>query len=104
MIRLEQIRQLENGITKALERIQALRMENQKLREENQTLQGGIDSANRRMKELETMVEGFKADQKEIEEIVVRALGTLDELEEGISPAPAVEEPPKPKKGELDIF
>jgi chromosome segregation ATPase len=97
MISLEQIRLLENRITKALERIG-------KLREENQALRGGIDSANKRMKELEAMIEGFKADQKEIEEIVVRALGTLDELEDGISPAPAAEDPPKTKKGELDIF
>jgi FtsZ-binding cell division protein ZapB len=118
MISLEQIRLLENRITKALERIQKLRNENQRLREENQTLRGGIDSANKRMKELEAMIDGFKTDQKEIEEIVVRALGTLDELEDGISPTPAPaaasgaapaataasEELPKPKKGELDIF
>jgi FtsZ-binding cell division protein ZapB len=111
MISLEQIRLLENRITKALERIHKLRNENEKLREENQALRGGIDSTNKRMKELEAMIDGFKTDQKEIEEIVVRALGTLDELEDGISPAPAPvttqtlapEEPPKPK-GELDIF
>ena len=97
MISLEQIRLLENRITRALDRIKALR-------EENQALRGGIDSANKRMKELEALIEGFKTDQQEIEEIVVRALGTLDELEDGISPAPDAEDPQKPKKGELDIF
>jgi FtsZ-binding cell division protein ZapB len=152
MISLEQIRLLENKITKALAHIEQLRGENQKLHDENRSLRGGIDSANKRMKELEAMIEGFKTDQKEIEEIVVRALGTLDELEDGISPAPTpssvngasavqsaapstvtaeiseaataaatahgvatvatsgiaaiedAEEPPKTKKGQLDIF
>jgi hypothetical protein len=75
MITLEQIRLLESKITRALELIRVLR-------EENSTLRKGLESAQRRMRELETLVDGFKADQKEIESVILRTLHNLDELEE----------------------
>jgi peptidoglycan hydrolase CwlO-like protein len=75
MITLEQIRLLEGKISRALELIRALK-------EENTTLRKGLESAQRRMKELEVMVDGFKSDQKEIESVIVRTLHNLDELEE----------------------
>ncbi len=83
MISLEQIRLLEGKVTRAVELIRVLK-------EENGTLRRGLESAQRRMRELETLVEGFKADQKEIESAILRALGSLDELEESVSaPRPA---------------
>ena len=125
MISLEQIRLLEQKVTSAVELIRVLK-------EENATLRRGLDSAQRRMKELETLVEGFKTDQREIESAIVRTLANLDDLEESASGAahaarerPAVRpEPParhadapgpkpgapndaeaKPRGGsELDIF
>jgi hypothetical protein len=75
MITLEQIRLLESKITRALELIRVLK-------DENSTLRKGLESAQRRMRELETLVEGFKTDQKEIESVIVRTLHNLDELEE----------------------
>jgi FtsZ-binding cell division protein ZapB len=75
MISLEQIRLLEQKVTSAVELIRVLK-------EENSTLRRGLDSAQRRMKELETLVEGFKTDQREIESAIVRTLRTLDDLEE----------------------
>ncbi len=75
MITLEQIRLLESKITRALELIRVLK-------DENTTLRKGLESAQRRMRELETLVEGFKTDQKEIESVIVRTLHNLDELEE----------------------
>jgi FtsZ-binding cell division protein ZapB len=75
MITLEQIRLLEGKITRAIELIRVLK-------EENATLRRGLDSAQKRMRELESLVEGFKADQKEIESAILRTLRTLDELEE----------------------
>jgi hypothetical protein len=75
MITLEQIRLLESKITRALDLIRVLK-------EENSTLRKGLESAQRRMRELETLVEGFKTDQKEIESVIVRTLHNLDELEE----------------------
>ena len=75
MISLEQIRLLEQKVTSAVELIRVLK-------EENVTLRRGLDSAQRRMKELETLVEGFKTDQREIESAIVRTLRNLDDLEE----------------------
>jgi hypothetical protein len=75
MITLEQIRLLESKITRAIDLIRVLK-------EENSTLRKGLESAQRRMRELETLVDGFKTDQKEIESVIVRTLHNLDELEE----------------------
>jgi FtsZ-binding cell division protein ZapB len=82
MISLEQIRLLEQKVTSAVELIRVLK-------EENATLRRGLDSAQRRMKELETLVEGFKTDQKEIESVIVRTLRNLDDLEESAAGAAA---------------
>ena len=79
MITLEQIRLLESKITRALELIRVLK-------DENSTLRKGLESAQRRMRELETLVDGFKTDQKEIESVIVRTLHNLDELEESAAP------------------
>jgi hypothetical protein len=80
MITLEQIRLLESKITRALELIRVLK-------DENTTLRKGLESAQRRMRELETLVDGFKTDQKEIESVIVRTLHHLDELEESAAGA-----------------
>jgi FtsZ-binding cell division protein ZapB len=90
MISLDQIRLLEGKITRAIELIKVLK-------EENATLRNGLDSAQNRMKELETLVEGFKSDQKEIESVIVRTLKHLDDLEENAvaGPAPRKAEAPR---------
>lgn len=75
MITLEQIRLLDSKITRAIELIRVLK-------EENSTLRKGLESAQKRMKELETLVDGFKTDQREIETVIVRTLRNLDDLEE----------------------
>lgn len=75
MITLEQIRLLESKITRAIDLIRVLK-------EENSTLRRGLESAQKRMKELESLVDGFKSDQHEIESVILRTLHTLDELEE----------------------
>jgi hypothetical protein len=75
MISLEQIRLLESRITRALELIRVLK-------EENSTLRRGLESAQKRMRELEALVDGLKTDQREIESIIVRTLHNLDDLEE----------------------
>ena len=75
MITLEQIRLLDSKITRAIELIRVLK-------DENGTLRKGLESDQKRMKELETLVDGFKADQREIETVIVRTLRNLDDLEE----------------------
>jgi len=66
---------LDSKITRAIELIRVLK-------EENGTLRRGLESAQKRMKELETLVDGFKTDQREIETVIVRTLRNLDDLEE----------------------
>ncbi len=90
MISLEQIRLLEGKISRAIELIRVLK-------EENATLRRGLDSAQARMKELESLVDGFKADQKEIEGVIVRALRHLDDLEAAPAVAPSRPAPPVPE-------
>ncbi len=77
MITLEQIRQLEAKIVKAVELIRSLK-------EENKTLRRAVNSAQGRMHELEKLVDDFKSDQQEIEQCIVRALDNLDRLEEEV--------------------
>jgi hypothetical protein len=103
MISLEQIRLLESKISRAIELIRVLK-------DENGTLRKGLESAQKRMKELESLVDGFKTDQREIESVIVRTLHNLDELEESTaakrgdqagaaaaaSPAPAAPASPAP--------
>jgi hypothetical protein len=91
MISLEQIRLLEAKIARAIDLIRVLK-------EENGTLRKGLDSAQKRMKELEGLVDGFKSDQKEIENVIIRTLKNLDELEEAAArrPEPVRHAPPPP--------
>ena len=99
MISLEQIRLLEGKISRAIELIRALK-------DENAALRRGLDSAQKRMKELEALVDGFKADQKEIESVIVRTLRHLDDLEDD-APGALLEGTEKragATKDELDIF
>ncbi len=77
MVRLDQIRALEEKVTKAIDYIA-------RLREENRTLKAGLDSAQKRIDELESLVETFKREQKEIEEGIIRALNNLDRIEDEI--------------------
>ncbi len=113
MITLEQIRLLESKITRAIELIRVLK-------EENSTLRRGLESAQNRMKELETLVDSFKTDQREIESVIVRTLQHLDDLEDAAagvkktehngkrqsseSPTPSGKSEPGAAKEELDIF
>ena len=78
MISLDQIKSLESKINKAVELIKMLR-------EENRALNGTIDSSQKKMQELEKLVDNFKADQSEIEQGILRALKNLDHLEDEIT-------------------
>ncbi len=132
MVNLDQIRQLESKVNRAVEIIRVLK-------EENRTLRRTIDGSQVRMKELEDLVRVFKSDQAEIERGLVSAIRKLDQLEDGLDagqrpvgaaaaaappaaarpadldPAPGVEteaapaaenreDPAAPGPGQLDIF
>lgn len=87
MVSLDQVRQLEARVNRAVEIIRVLR-------EENRTLRRTVDASQARMKELEDLVRVFKSDQAEIERGLVSAIRKLDQLEDGLDvgarpPAPA---------------
>lgn len=90
MVTLEQIRQLDAKVAKAVELISQLRRENQALTEKLGTYQQRID-------ELEVLISDFKKSQGEIENGIIHALEELDKLEGTIVPpkteARAVEAP-----------
>jgi len=77
MIRIEQIRELENKVHAAVSRIHALSNENDRLKE---SLQG----YEARINDLQEQVAAFKNDQDEIEAGIVAALEHLDALEDGV--------------------
>ena len=78
MISLEQIHLLEARIDKAVELIK-------RLKAENSTLRKTLDSAQSRMQDLEARVQELKSDQGEIEQSILRAIHSLDELEDEVS-------------------
>ncbi len=80
MVSLDQVRQLEAKVNRAVEIIRSLK-------EENRTLRRTIDASQARMKDLEELVRVFKSDQAEIERGLVSAIRKLDQLEDGLEAA-----------------
>jgi FtsZ-binding cell division protein ZapB len=84
MVTLEQVRQLETKIAKAIDYVNRVNAEGDRLREENKLLQGKLDDSGKRVGELEESVRRFKEDQSRIEEGIVAALDRLNEFEDAI--------------------
>jgi len=76
MVTLEQIRQLDARVHRAIELIS-------KLREENYTLKNRLAEYQDRIEELEVLISNFKEDQSEIEQGIVSVISELDHLDEG---------------------
>lgn len=75
MIKIEQVRLLEQRVQKVISRIGELERENSTLREKLQTYQD-------RIADLELRIEGFTSNQEEIEAGILSALQRLDEVED----------------------
>ena len=119
MITLEQVRLLELKIGKAIDHIH-------NLTGENTALKGKLDSYQKRIDELEVLIQRFREDQSRIEDTILSALDRLNQFEDAVEKAlPAksktAEARPKTEKaspepeqtadleknsenGELDIF
>ena len=100
MITLEQVRQLEARVKRAVDLIDRLRGENTVLKER-------LEKNEHRLRELEDLVEGFRTDQDQIEEGIRDILNQLNSLEDGIhgegaQPAndkvPPAQETPTPRE------
>lgn len=77
MITLDQIKQLDHKVRKAIDKINTLNSENNMLQEK-------LDNYQLRIEELEVLIDTFKADQGEIENGIIEALNQLDILEDNI--------------------
>ena len=82
MITLEQIKQLDHKVRKAIDKITTLKSENNMLQEK-------LDNYQLRIEELEVLIDTFKEDQSEIESGIIDALNQLDILEDNIVPPDA---------------
>ncbi len=86
MVTLEQIRQLDARVHRAIELIS-------KLREENYTLKNRLAEYQDRIEELEVLISNFKEDQSEIEQGIVSVISELDHLDEAPQAAAAAARP-----------
>ena len=77
MITLDQIKQLDLKVRKAIDKISTLKSENSMLQEK-------LDNYQLRIEELEVLIDTFKEDQGEIENGIIDALNQLDILEDNI--------------------
>jgi len=80
MISLEQIKQLQEKVNRAVSRMSALQ-------EENNILYEKLDACEKRVTELEAFIEDFRTEQRDIEEGIISALTHLDTLEKAVSTA-----------------
>jgi chromosome segregation ATPase len=78
MITLDQIRQLDQKVRKAIDNINSLKNENKMLQEK-------LANYQLRIEELEILIDTFKEDQGEIENGIIEALIQLDVLEDNIA-------------------
>ncbi|MCL2705187.1 MAG: hypothetical protein FWE72_03155 [Spirochaetaceae bacterium] len=74
MISIKQIKKLEEKVFKTVELIKALKQENKILKSE-------IESANKKIEELEQIISDYRSNQVEFEEGIANAIKQLDELD-----------------------
>jgi hypothetical protein len=101
MVTLEQVKLLETKVIRAVEYVE-------RMSRENSQLQGKLDSYEKRVGELETVLQKLKEEQDRIEEGIFSALNLLNKVEDAIEktappadtpqPAPAGGEAPRQKK------
>jgi hypothetical protein len=100
MVTLEQVKLLETKVGKAIDYVN-------RVTNENSLLKGKLSSYQKRIDELEVLVQRFKEDQGRIEEGILSALERLnqfeDAIEKSLSPAggrpsetPEPDAPPRP--------
>ena len=74
MISIKQIKKLEEKVFKTVELIKALKQENKILNSE-------VESANKKVEELEQIISDYRSAQVEVEEGLANAIKQLDELD-----------------------
>ena len=77
MVTLEQVKLLDTRVTKTVEYIK-------KLTDENAALKKKLETGQRRINEMETLINRFREDQGRIEEGILSALDRLNQFEDAI--------------------
>ena len=96
MITIDQIKKLDQKVQAAVRLISSLR-------EENGSLKSNLDAYQKRIGELEVLIDQFKKDQIEIENGIVSALAQLDQLEDSLEDSDTAQlESKASKKKEID--
>ncbi|GHV57452.1 hypothetical protein AGMMS49579_23330 [Spirochaetia bacterium] len=92
MVTLEQVKLLESKVAKAIDFVE-------RVTGENVLLQGKLDSYQKRIDELEILIQQFREDQGRIEDGILSALDRLnqfeDAIEKSIAPEQAAKKPAK---------
>ena len=102
MVSLEQVKLLESKVSRTIDYVK-------KITEEKEFLKGKLDSYQKRIDELEILIQRFRDDQSRIEDGILSALDRLNQLEDAMDSKPK-DEPekkvPAPVEDgeELDIF
>jgi len=101
MVTLEQVRLLEEKVSRAIEYVTRTAQENTRLASENSRLTGRVDACQKRIDELEVMVQRFKDDQSRIEDGILSALDRLNQFEDAIeTPSEITTVPEAPEEEE----
>ena len=87
MVTLDQVKQLDEKVTRAIEYVKKVTGENVRLTEENSRLTEKLDSCQKRIDELEVLVRKFKEDQSRIEDGILSALQRLNQFEDAVEGA-----------------
>ncbi|MDR1565780.1 MAG: cell division protein ZapB [Treponema sp.] len=80
MVTLEQVKLLETKISKTIDYVK-------KVTQENSLLKGKLDSYQKRIDELEVLVQRFKEEQSRIEDGILSALDRLNQFEDAVENA-----------------
>jgi TolA-binding protein len=88
MVTLEQVKLLETKVVRAIEYVE-------RISRENSQLQGKLDSYQKRIDELEVLIQQFREDQGKIEEGILAALDRLNKFEDAIERSIADVPPPE---------
>lgn len=97
MVNLDQIKQLEERVSKAIEVMQ-------NLKDENDVLKLELHDRQKRIEELENIVLVFRNDQAKIEEGILNALNHLSAFEDTVSASPHTSFEPSGGGGGAEVF
>ena len=77
MVSLEQIKLLESKVSRTIDYVK-------KVTEENTLLKGKLDSYQKRIEELEVLIQRFREEQSRIEDGILAALDSLNQFEDAL--------------------